>query len=182
MKSASWPPPRPNATANPGPAILDPRDTALPLARVTGWLLYIPPRAVQGVPAPPPPLRSGIGHEPHIQRLHRTVRHRTRVQGLRHAAVREGLDAARRQRTSAEFHCGVAYNRKKVEEYEEWLEMLPEKSEAEGTAPATIKVRTRGKPSHRGLRARLRCSSRLVCAGCCSCTRRATPAETSRGW
>jgi hypothetical protein len=37
MKSASWPPPRPNATANPGPAILDPRDTALPLARVTGW-------------------------------------------------------------------------------------------------------------------------------------------------
>ena len=27
--------------------------------------------------------------------------------------------------------CVVAYNRKKVEEYEEWLEMLPEKGEAE---------------------------------------------------
>ena len=40
--------------------------------------------------------------------------------------------------------CVVAYNRKKVEEYEEWLEMLPEKGEAEGTAPATIKVRTGG--------------------------------------
>ena len=34
---------------------------------------------------------------------------------------------------------------KKVEEYEEWLEMLPEKGEAEGTAPATIKLRTGGR-------------------------------------
>ena len=46
--------------------------------------------------------------------------------------------------------CVVAYNRKKVEEYEEWLEMLPEKSEAEGTAPATIKLRTGGRTNQLG--------------------------------
>ena len=31
--------------------------------------------------------------------------------------------------------CVVAYNRKKVEEYEEWLEMLPEKGEARRARP-----------------------------------------------
>lgn len=39
--------------------------------------------------------------------------------------------------------CLVAYNKKKLEEYESWKAMLPQESEAEGTAAEVIEVRSR---------------------------------------
>ena len=53
--------------------------------------------------------------------------------------------------TENKYFCGkrcvIAYNERKEKEYAEWLQMLPNQDEAEGTAPKVIEVRRRdGEP------------------------------------
>ena len=103
---------------------------------------YVPPRA--GVPAP---LATAAvwegGHESHVQRVQRSVRHLARVRGLRYAAalvgdVRKGLDAGQRQVLLRQEACVVAYNKRKVEEHERLLETLEEEEDRAKVAPPAV--------------------------------------------
>ena len=121
----------------------------LPLARATGWFPRVncytfrpgPYRASQ-----PPRHRCVLGLA-----MSRTCSACIEPCGTAHECKDCGTPLCEKvwMPLEGKYFCGnacvVAYNRKKVEEYEEWLEMLPEKGEAEGTAPATIKVRTGGR-------------------------------------
>ena len=104
---------------------------------------YVPPRA--GVPAP---LATAAvwegGHESHVQRVQRSVRHLARVRGLRYAAalvgdVRKGLDAGRRQVLLRLGVCGrIQTSKRKVEEHERLLGTLEEEEDRAKVAPPAV--------------------------------------------